>query len=313
MGTMLQAAGLTTGGSPEEWNVTRPEVLKGIYQAYTDAGAQVITTNTFGCNRFRLGLHNFEDRVAEFNLAAVKTAREVAAAADHEVLIAGDMGPTGEILFPLGTRMPDEVRDAFAEQAAALAEGGVDFFLIETMSALEEVEAAVEGIRAASSLPIAVTMTFDTHFRTMMGIKPVQAVKALYDMGVRVLGANCGNGPGEIERVIGEMVGGQTGRRLPDRPVQRGPAEVRDRHQADSLRRHAGGDGGVRAQDEGAGHQLYRRVLRLDAGAYRGDESSVERLSSIVSPHRSQRCAHRFRGWIRTWSNRSRGKAFITA
>jgi len=206
MGTMLQAAGLTTGGSPEEWNVTRPEVLKGIYQAYTDAGAQVITTNTFGCNRFRLGLHSFEDRVAEFNLAAVKTAREVAAAADHDVLIAGDMGPTGEILFPLGTRMPDEVRDAFAEQAAALAEGGVDFFLIETMSALEEVEAAVEGIRAASSLPIAVTMTFDTHFRTMMGVKPVQAVKALYDMGVRVLGANCGNGPGEIERVIGEMV-----------------------------------------------------------------------------------------------------------
>ena len=92
MGTMLQAAGLTTGGSPEEWNVTRPEVLKGIYQAYTDAGAQVITTNTFGCNRFRLGLHNFEHRVAEFNLAAVKTAREVAAAADHEVLIVGDMG-----------------------------------------------------------------------------------------------------------------------------------------------------------------------------------------------------------------------------
>src|SRR5512136_11512 len=117
MGTMLQAAGLTTGGSPEEWNVTRPEVLKGIYQAYTDAGAQIITTNTFGCNCFRLGLHSFEDRVREFNLAAVKTAREVAAAADHEVLVAGDMGPTGEILFPLGTRMPEEVRDAFAEQA----------------------------------------------------------------------------------------------------------------------------------------------------------------------------------------------------
>ena len=91
------------------------------------------------------------------------------------------MGPTGEILFPLGTRTPDEARDAFAEQAAALAEGGVDFFLIETMSALEEVEAAVEGIRAASSLPIAVTMTFDTHFRTMMGVKPVQALQALYE------------------------------------------------------------------------------------------------------------------------------------
>jgi 5-methyltetrahydrofolate--homocysteine methyltransferase len=205
MGTMLQASGLTTGGSPEEWNVTRPEVLRDIYRAYTDAGAQIITTNTFGCNRYRLALHGFEGRVAEFNRAAVRTAREVAAAADHPVLIAGDMGPTGEILFPLGTRMPEEVQEAFAEQAAALAGGGVDFFLIETMSALEEVEAAVNGIRSASDLPIAVTMTFDTHFRTMMGVKPAQAVKALYGMGVRVLGANCGNGPGEIERVIGEM------------------------------------------------------------------------------------------------------------
>ena len=121
MGTMLQAAGLTTGGSPEKWNVTQQEVLKGICRAYADIGAQIITTDAFGCNRFRLRLHYFEDRVGEFNLAAVKTAREVAAAADHDVLMAGDMGPTGEILFPLGTRMPDEVRDAFAEQAAALA------------------------------------------------------------------------------------------------------------------------------------------------------------------------------------------------
>ena len=101
---------------------------------------------------------------------------------------------------------PEDAQTAFAEQAAALAEGGVDFFLIETMSALEEVEAAVEGIRSVSDLPIAATMTFDTHFRTMMGVKPVQAMKALYGMGVRVIGANCGNGPGEIERIIGEMV-----------------------------------------------------------------------------------------------------------
>ena len=97
MGTMLQAAGLTTGGSPEEWNVTRPEVLRGIYQAYADAGAQVITTNTFGCNSFRLGRDNFAAHVREFNLAGVRPAREVADAADHPVLVAGDMGPTGEI------------------------------------------------------------------------------------------------------------------------------------------------------------------------------------------------------------------------
>jgi 5-methyltetrahydrofolate--homocysteine methyltransferase len=130
----------------------------------------------------------------------------VADAAAHPVLVAGDIGPTGEILFPLGERAPEEVREAFAEQAAALAEGGVDFFLIETMSALEEVQAAIEGIRSVSDLPIAVTLTFDTRYRTMMGVKPVQAVEALYDLGIRVIGANCGNGPDEIERVISEMV-----------------------------------------------------------------------------------------------------------
>jgi 5-methyltetrahydrofolate--homocysteine methyltransferase len=101
--------------------------------------------------------------------------------------------------------MPEEARAAFAEQAAALAEGGVDFFLIETMSALEEVQAAIEGIHSVSSLPIAVTMTFDTRGRTMMGVKPTQAVSALYDLGIRVMGANCGNGPAEIEQVIAQM------------------------------------------------------------------------------------------------------------
>ena len=206
MGTMLQAAGLTTGGSPEEWNISHADVLRAIYQGYVDAGSQVITTNTFGGNSYRLALHDYQNRVREFNLAAARLAREVADAAPHPVLVAGDIGPTGEILFPLGERQPEEARDAFTEQAAALTEGGVDFFLIETMSALEEIQAAIEGIRAASDLPIAATMTFDTHYRTMMGVKPAHAVQALYDLGIRVIGANCGNGPGEIERVVSEML-----------------------------------------------------------------------------------------------------------
>ena len=138
-------------------------------------------------------------------MAGARLARQVADAADHAVLVAGDIGPSGEIMAPLGVLTPEDARTAFAEQAQALAEGGVDFFLIETMSALEEVEAAIEGIRSVSTLPIAVTMTFDTRFRTMMGVKPVQALEALYGWGIRVLGANCGNGPDEIERVIGEM------------------------------------------------------------------------------------------------------------
>jgi 5-methyltetrahydrofolate--homocysteine methyltransferase len=165
----------------------------------------VITTNTFGGTRFRLARENLEAHVHEFNLAGAKLAREVADAADHEVLVAGDIGPSGEIMAPLGILTSEDARSAFAEQAAALAEGGVDFFLIETMSALDEIEAAIEGIRSASSLPIAATMTFDTRFRTMMGVKPVQALEALHGWGIRVIGANCGNGPDEIERVIGEM------------------------------------------------------------------------------------------------------------
>ena len=206
MGTMLQAAGLTTGGAPEEWNVTRPEVLRGIFKSYVDAGSQVITTNSFGGTRFRLGRENLQDRVHEFNLAAARLACQAADEADHEVLVAGDIGPTGEIMEPLGDLTPDSARLAYAEQAAALAEGGVDFLLIETMSALEEVEAAIAGIRSACDLPIAATMTFDTRFRTMMGVKPVQAVQALYEWGIRAMGANCGNGPAEIERVVGEML-----------------------------------------------------------------------------------------------------------
>jgi 5-methyltetrahydrofolate--homocysteine methyltransferase len=205
MGTMLQAAGLTTGGAPEEWNVERPDIIKGIHQAYVEAGSQIITTNTFGGNRFRLALHGNESRVRELNVSAARLARDVADAAPREVLVAGDIGPSGEILAPLGPTEPAAVRDAFAEQAAALTEGGVDFFLIETMSALEEVTAAVEGIKSASDLPIAATMTFDTHFRTMMGVKPVQAVAALCDLGIVALGANCGNGPDEIERVVTEL------------------------------------------------------------------------------------------------------------
>jgi 5-methyltetrahydrofolate--homocysteine methyltransferase len=206
MGTMLQSLGLTTGASPDEWNVSHPDLVKEVLQGYVDAGAQVVTTNTFGGTRYRLALHDNQERVREFNLAGATLAREVADAAPHSVLVAGDIGPSGEILFPLGERLPEEVREAFAEQAAALAEGGVDFFLIETMSALEEVQAAIEGVRSVSDLPIAATLTFDTHYRTMMGVKPVQAVETLYALGIRVIGANCGNGPEEIERVLAEMV-----------------------------------------------------------------------------------------------------------
>jgi 5-methyltetrahydrofolate--homocysteine methyltransferase len=206
MGTMLQTAGLVSGGLSEEWNASHPDVVSAIYREYVDAGSQVITANSFGGNRYRLERDGLHDRGWELNRLAVQLARAATAAADHPVLVAGSMGPTGKMFAPLGELEPRDAEAAYRQQAADLAAGGADFVIIETMSALEEVEAAVRGVRSATDLPVAVTMTFDTNFRTMMGVKPAAAVKAIHALGVRVIGANCGNGPGEIERVIGEMV-----------------------------------------------------------------------------------------------------------
>jgi len=199
MGTMLQLAGLIEG-APERWNVERPDVVSSIHRAYVEAGSDFVSTNTFGGTRNRLQLDGLADRVAELNEAGARLARE--AAGDR--LVAGSMGPTGELMEPLGLLTPDGARASFAEQARALKAGGVDFALVETMSALEEVQAAVAGTRDAG-LPVAVTMSFDTNFHTMMGIKPAQAVSTLAGWGVGLIGANCGNGPAEIERIMTEM------------------------------------------------------------------------------------------------------------
>ncbi len=199
MGTMLHRAGLTDG-APERWNVERPDAVSSIHRAYVEAGSDFISTNTFGGTRNRLALDGLEARLMELNEAGARLARE--AAGDR--LVAGSMGPTGELMEPLGLLTPDGARASFAEQARALKAGGVDFALIETMSALEEVQAAVAGAGEAG-LPAVVTMSFDTHFRTMMGVKPVTALTAIAALGVRVIGANCGNGPAEIERILTEM------------------------------------------------------------------------------------------------------------
>ena len=205
MGTMLFAAGLVAGASPESWNESHPDRIRDIHRQYIQAGSQIILTNSFGGTRFRLKLHNLQGRVHELNRAAARIARLEADNAPHLVLVAGSIGPTGELLVPLGNMEFSSAREAFAEQARGLVAGGVDLLWIETMSDLEEVRAAVEGIRSVTDLPVCATMSFDTNGRTMMGITPERAVRTMSGWGLDAIGANCGNGTDELEDVIHAM------------------------------------------------------------------------------------------------------------
>lgn len=204
MGTMLQQLGLDDGGSGELWNVERPADVASVHEAYLRAGAKVITTNTFGGTRPRLAMHGLADRVEELSRAGAQVAR--AAAEPFGALVAGGLGPTGELLEPLGTLTAEQATGLFAEQLRGLVAGGIDLVLIETMSDLAEVEAAVRAAKlVAPGVPVVATLSFDTHLRTMMGVTPSAAVLALGALGVAAVGANCGRGPGEMETVIAQM------------------------------------------------------------------------------------------------------------
>jgi 5-methyltetrahydrofolate--homocysteine methyltransferase len=206
MGTVLFSSGLDQGDPPELWNVDYPDRVAAVHQAYYDAGAQVMLTNTFGGNRYRLMLHNAQDRVAEVNQAAAAILREVVSKSDNQAVVAGDIGPSGQVLTPYGELSFQEAKEGFAQQAEALISAGVDVIWIETMSDLEEVRAAIEGARQVSAdIPVVTTMTFDTHGHTMMGVSPEQALETLTPLGPLALGGNCGNGPEEIIEVIQKM------------------------------------------------------------------------------------------------------------
>lgn len=195
MGTMLFARGLPQGACPEEWNVSHPDDVQAIHQAYFDAGCDLVETNTFGGTAIKLNDYNVGDRMAEWNRKAAEIARK---AAGEQRFVAGSIGPIGQLLKPYGALAEEDAAQAFAAQAVALQTGGADVAFVETMISLEETVIAVKAIKASTSLPVVATMTFEQKkkgYRTMMGTSPEQAVEALQQAGADVVGTNCGAGP----------------------------------------------------------------------------------------------------------------------
>jgi methionine synthase I (cobalamin-dependent) len=202
-GTNLFGMGLMTGDSPELWNIEHPERIEALHQSFVDSGADLFLTNSFGGTRNRLKLHHAQDRVHEINQRAAEIGRKVADKAGREVIVAGSIGPTGDLFEPMGTLTEADAVAAFAEQAKALKDGGVDVLWIETMSSKEEVAAAVKGA-AATGLPIVATMSFDTNGKTMMGISPADFVAFIHSLDPKPVayGANCGVGASDLVATI---------------------------------------------------------------------------------------------------------------
>ena len=194
-GTNYFERGLGAGDPPEFWNLDQPEKVRTLHQQFVEAGADIILTNTFGCNRQRLKLHGFQDRVYELARRAAEIAREVADAAPRPVVVAGSMGPTGELFEPLGQLTDDAAIESFAELARGLKDGGADIAWIETMSAKEEIRAAASGALLAG-LPYTATCSFDTAGRTMMGLLPGDLPRVFDGLAEPpvAIGANCGVG-----------------------------------------------------------------------------------------------------------------------
>lgn len=206
-GTNLFAMGLESGEAPELWNETAPDKIEALHQGFIDAGADIILTNSFGGTRHRLKLHNAQDRVFELNRKAAEIACRVAAKAGRRVIVAGSVGPTGELLQPLGALTYEAAVEAFLEQIEGLKAGGAEVAWIETMSAPDEIRAAAEAaIRAG--LPYTYTGSFDTAGRTMMGLAPKDIHAVADDLPEKpvAVGANCGVGAPDILAALLDMV-----------------------------------------------------------------------------------------------------------
>jgi methionine synthase I (cobalamin-dependent) len=202
-GTNLFAMGLTSGDSPELWNAVHPDRTQALHRAFVDAGSDIILTNSFGANRRRLMLHGLEARTRELNRLAAQNARKVADSAGRPVVVAGSVGPTGDLIAPLGPLSEDEAVEVFVEQIEGLREGGADVAWIETMSAAEEIRAAALAA-AKCGMPYTITASFDTAGRTMMGVAPAAfgALVEAFDPAPIAYGANCGVGASDLLATI---------------------------------------------------------------------------------------------------------------
>ena len=206
LGTNLFMMGLQTGDAPELWNIDHPQRIADLAQRFIDAGSDILLTNSFGGTRYRLKLHDAQERVEELNMAAAKILKDLAQASDRDIIVAGSMGPTGEILEPAGTLTYEQAFEAFKEQAHALQKGAVDVLWIETISEATEAKAACEAA-ATTGLPVVYTMSIDTNGRTMMGVTPSEliALDSQLSKHSSACGTNCGIGASEVVAAIMNM------------------------------------------------------------------------------------------------------------
>jgi 5-methyltetrahydrofolate--homocysteine methyltransferase len=207
-GTNYQEAGLEPGVAPEEWLFDAPERVLELHRAFVDAGSDLVLSCTFGATSIRLADGPLAGRAREVNLRAVELARE---AAGGRALVAGSLGPTGQLCEPLGPLGLEDASAAYAEQAAALAEGGADVLVLETFFALEEALAAIEGISRVTDIPVVVAFSFDQGTHTMMGLTARDVAEAVAPLGVAAVGANCGRSLEDNDAVVEEMLAASAG------------------------------------------------------------------------------------------------------
>src|SRR5919197_3802209 len=206
MGTVLYSRGVALDACFDVLNLTNPRLVQAIHADYIAAGADLIETNTFGANRFKLAVHGFESQGREVNRRGVRLARDVRESTGRDVLILGSVGPLGKYLAPLGNVTAGGARAAFREQAEGLLEGGVDAFVVETFSDLAEIALAIEAVRSITDLPIAAQMAFTDEGVTFTGRAPAEVARTLRGLGVQALGANCSVGSSTLYGVLEQMV-----------------------------------------------------------------------------------------------------------